>query len=116
SGTHMTASEPEEGRGADSEGERSAPPAGLSETGGRWRDNNTGLTRAYLLAQRAARALVRGVHTNWRRSLHLRVISTTLVLSLLVMAGLGYVLISEVRGGLLDAKVDAAVNDHRAGL
>ncbi|GAA1468746.1 MtrAB system histidine kinase MtrB [Nocardiopsis exhalans] len=116
----MTASEPEEGRGSDSAGDRSVPASGLPATGdgsgGSWRDNNTGLTRAYLLAQRAARALVRGVHTNWRRSLHLRVISTTLVLSLLVMAGLGYVLISEVRGGLLDAKINAAVNDHRAGL
>ncbi|WP_017583251.1 MtrAB system histidine kinase MtrB [Nocardiopsis valliformis] len=116
----MTASEPEEGRGNDSAGDRSVPASGLPATGdgsgGSWRDNNTGLTRAYLLAQRAARALVRGVHTNWRRSLHLRVISTTLVLSLLVMAGLGYVLISEVRGGLLDAKINAAVNDHRAGL
>ncbi|WP_460775657.1 MtrAB system histidine kinase MtrB [Nocardiopsis nanhaiensis] len=112
----MTASEPEEGRVADSSTEPSVPSTGLSENGGRWRDNNSGLTRAYLLAQRAARALVRGVHTNWRRSLHLRVISTTLVLSLLVMAGLGYVLISEVRGGLLEAKTNAAVNDHRAGL
>ncbi|GAB3733016.1 two-component system sensor histidine kinase MtrB [Nocardiopsis nanhaiensis] len=101
---------------ADSSTEPSVPSTGLSENGGRWRDNNSGLTRAYLLAQRAARALVRGVHTNWRRSLHLRVISTTLVLSLLVMAGLGYVLISEVRGGLLEAKTNAAVNDHRAGL
>lgn len=116
----MSASEPEEGRSHDPEGGRSAPASGLPATGdgsgGSWRDNNTGLTRSYLLAQRAARGLVRGVHTNWRRSLHLRVISTTLVLSLLVMAGLGYVLISEVRGGLLDAKINAAVNDHRAGL
>jgi two-component system sensor histidine kinase MtrB len=116
----MTASEPEEGRGNDSVGDRSVPASGLPAagegSGGSRRANNTGLTRAYLLAQRAARALVRGVHSNWRRSLHLRVISTTLVLSLLVMAGLGYVLISEVRGGLLDAKINAAVNDHRAGL
>ncbi|MFE9242766.1 MtrAB system histidine kinase MtrB [Nocardiopsis sp. NPDC006938] len=111
----MTASVPEEGRGADFEGERTTPPSGLPESGG-WRDGNTGLTRSYLLAQRAARALVRGAHTNWRRSLHLRVISTTLVLSLLVMAGLGYVLVSEVRSGLLDAKTNTAVNDHRAGL
>ena len=79
-------------------------------------DNGNGLTRAYLFAQHAARALVRGVQTNWRRSLHLRVISTTLVLSLLVMAGLGYVLLSQVRGGLLEAKINTAVNDHSAGL
>ncbi|MFB8765723.1 MtrAB system histidine kinase MtrB [Nocardiopsis alba] len=113
----MTVSEPEEGRAADPEGVRSVPSSGgLSEAGGRRREQTTGLTRAYFLAQRAARALVSFVHTNWRRSLYLRVISTTLVLSLVVMAGLGYVLISEVRGGLLEAKTSAAVNDHRAGL
>ncbi|MFL1380344.1 MULTISPECIES: MtrAB system histidine kinase MtrB [unclassified Nocardiopsis] len=115
----MTAAAPEEQRGADPEGERPPRPSGRSESGGRRRDardTDSGLTRAYLFAQRAARALVRGVHTNWRRSLHLRVISTTLVLSLLVMAGLGYVLISQVRSGLLDAKIATAVNDHRAGL
>ncbi|MDT0332122.1 MtrAB system histidine kinase MtrB [Nocardiopsis lambiniae] len=113
----MTAAAPEEERGAaGSEGGRSAPPSGRPESGGRRTDPGSGLTRAYLFAQRAARALVRGAHTNWRRSLHLRVISTTLVLSLLVMAGLGYVLISQVRSGLLDAKIGTAVNDHRAGL
>ncbi|WP_433699989.1 MtrAB system histidine kinase MtrB [Nocardiopsis sp. CA-288880] len=112
----MTAGTPEEERGADSEGQRSVPPSGLPAPGGRWRDGETGLTRTYLFAQRAARALVRGVHTNWRRSLHLRVISTTLVLSLLVMVGLGYAMISQVRGGLLDAKIATAVTDHRAGL
>ncbi|MFV2197496.1 MtrAB system histidine kinase MtrB [Nocardiopsis sp. LOL_012] len=79
-------------------------------------DQSSGLTRVYLLSQRAARALVRVVQANWRRSLHLRVISTTLVLSLVVMLGLGYVLVSQVRGGLLDAKIATAVNDHRAGL
>ncbi|WP_150239114.1 MtrAB system histidine kinase MtrB [Nocardiopsis quinghaiensis] len=112
----MTAGTPEEERATASEGRRSGPSAGPPETGGRWRDSGTGLTRAYLFAQRAARALVRGVHTNWRRSLHLRVISTTLVLSLVVMVGLGYVLISQVRTGLLDAKIATAVTDHRAGL
>ncbi|MFD6953337.1 two-component sensor histidine kinase [Nocardiopsis sp. TSRI0078] len=112
----MTAGTPEEERTTASEGQRSGASSGPPETGGRWRDSGTGLTRAYLFAQRAARALVRGVHTNWRRSLHLRVISTTLVLSLVVMAGLGYVLISQVRSGLLDAKIATAATDHRAGL
>ncbi|WP_159940602.1 MULTISPECIES: MtrAB system histidine kinase MtrB [unclassified Nocardiopsis] len=111
----MTAGTPEEER-SPSTGQRAGAPSGPPASGGRWRDSGTGLTRAYLFAQRAARALVRGVHTNWRRSLHLRVISTTLVLSLVVMVGLGYVLISQVRGGLLDAKISTAVTDHRAGL
>ncbi|MBE2999844.1 HAMP domain-containing histidine kinase [Nocardiopsis sp. HNM0947] len=110
----MTAAPQEEERGTDPEGERSDPPSGVPGDDGR--DGGSGLTRAYLFAQRAARALVKGVQSRWRRSLHLRVISTTLVLSLLVMAGLGYVMLSQVRGGLLDAKIDTAVNDHRAGL
>ena len=110
----MTAGRPEDERATASEVQ--SPPSGSSRPGGRRRDNGTGLTRAYLFAQRAARALVRGVHTNWRRSLHLRVISITLVLSLVVILGLGYVLISQVRSGLLDAKIGTAVTDHRAGL
>lgn len=106
----------EEERGAEPETDRPGPSSGLPEDGERESDGSTGFTRAYLLAQRAARALVRGVRSRWRRSLHLRVISTTLVLSLVVMAGLGHVLLSQVREGLLDAKIDTAVNDHRAGL
>lgn len=110
----MTTAPSEEGREVAPDEERTGTPSGSDEpTGG---DGGNGLTRAYLFAQRAARALVRGVQTNWRRSLHLRVISTTLVLSLLVMAGVGYVLLAQVRDGLLEAKTSTAVNDHRAGL
>ncbi|MCY9785560.1 MtrAB system histidine kinase MtrB [Nocardiopsis sp. EMB25] len=110
----MTSAAPEEDREADPGEDRAAPAPGAPAD--KARDTSTGLTRAYAFAQRAARALVRGVQTNWRRSLHLRVISTTLVLSLVVMIGLGYVLVSQVRGGLLEAKIDTSVNDHRAGL
>ncbi|MFI6574409.1 MtrAB system histidine kinase MtrB [Nocardiopsis sp. NPDC050513] len=110
----MTPAVPEDDRGADPGEGRSAPATGVpaDESG----DPGSSLTRTYAFAQRAARALVRGVQTNWRRSLHLRVISTTLVLSLVVMVGLGYVLVSQVRSGLLEAKISTAVNDHRAGL
>ncbi|MBB6170138.1 two-component system sensor histidine kinase MtrB [Nocardiopsis mwathae] len=74
------------------------------------------LLRGYLAAQRAARGLVRAVHTRWRRSLELRVVTTTLVLSALVSAGLGVVLIDQVKSGLLEAKEQAALNYHKAGL
>ncbi len=107
----MTTAPSKEERKATPGKERTGASSGAA--GG---DSGNGLTRAYLFAQRAARALVRGVQINWRRSLHLRVISTTLVLSLLVMAGVGYVLLSQVRSGLLEAKINTAVNDHRAGL
>src|SRR5690625_3890401 len=110
----MTAASQEDEREADPGEERPGPSSGVS--GDEGRDGNSGLTRAYLFAQRAARALVQGVQNRWRRSLHLRVISTTLVLSLLVMVGISYVMLTQVRSGLLDTKIDTAVNDHRAGL
>ncbi|MDA0566157.1 HAMP domain-containing histidine kinase [Streptomonospora sp. S1-112] len=72
--------------------------------------------RCYLAAQRAARALVRGVHHRWRRSLQLRVVTTTLLISALVTAVLGFFLVQQVLTGLLDAKREAALNDHKAGL
>ncbi|MUL39957.1 HAMP domain-containing histidine kinase [Streptomonospora sp. PA3] len=72
--------------------------------------------RCYLSAQRGARALVRGVHSRWRRSLQLRVVTTTLLISALVTAVLGFFLVQQVLTGLLDAKREAALNDHKAGL
>ncbi|MBV2362099.1 MtrAB system histidine kinase MtrB [Streptomonospora nanhaiensis] len=72
--------------------------------------------RCYLTAQRAARALVRGVHHRWRRSLQLRVVTTTLLISALVTAVLGFFLVQQVLTGLLEAKREAALNDHKAGL
>ncbi|QBI52750.1 MtrAB system histidine kinase MtrB [Streptomonospora litoralis] len=72
--------------------------------------------RCYLAAQRGARALVRGVHQRWRRSLQLRVVTTTLLISALVTAVLGFFLVQQVLTGLLDAKREAALNDHKAGL
>ncbi|RNL81530.1 MtrAB system histidine kinase MtrB [Halostreptopolyspora alba] len=74
------------------------------------------LRGGYLVAQRAARGLVRAVHSRWRRSLQLRVVSTTLVISAAVTAVLGFFLIQQVQSGLLDAKEDAALSDHKAGL
>ncbi|GAA3751154.1 two-component system sensor histidine kinase MtrB [Salinactinospora qingdaonensis] len=74
------------------------------------------LRQGYLTAQRLARGLVRGVHSRWRRSLQLRVVTTTLVISAFVTAVLGFFLMQQVQAGLLDAKQNAALNDHHAGL
>ncbi|ASU85472.1 sensor histidine kinase [Nocardiopsis gilva YIM 90087] len=92
------------------------PPEGEDAVLSRWQQALELLLRGYLAAQRAARALVRGVHTRWRRSLELRVVTTTLVLSALVTAGLGIVLIDQVKSGLLEAKEQAALNYHKVGL
>jgi two-component system sensor histidine kinase MtrB len=52
----------------------------------------------------------------WRRSLLLRVTLTTLALSALVMAMLGFLLLSRVTTGLLDAAERTAVTEASAGL
>jgi two-component system sensor histidine kinase MtrB len=51
----------------------------------------------------------------WRRSLHLRVVTTTILLSAAVIAVLGSVLVSRIAHGLLDAKVQAALADAATG-
>jgi two-component system, OmpR family, sensor histidine kinase MtrB len=72
-----------------------------------------------ITALRVRGATVRGaaqVRYAWRRSLHLRVVITTLVLSALVVSVLGYVLMSRLTTGLLDAKQRSAVDEARAGI
>ncbi len=51
----------------------------------------------------------------WRRSLQLRVVTTTIVLSLVVIVILGNVLLARVADGLLDAKVQAALTEAADG-
>ncbi|GAA3759871.1 two-component system sensor histidine kinase MtrB [Spinactinospora alkalitolerans] len=92
------------------------PPEGEVVAPSRWQWGAGALRSGYLVAQRAARALVRGVHSRWRRSLQLRVVTTTLVISALVTAVLGFFLMQQIQTGLLTAKQEAALNDHHAGL
>ncbi len=58
----------------------------------------------------------RWVRRIWRSSLLLRVTTTTLALSILVMAALGFSLLSRVTSGLLEAKDRASVGEAAAGL
>ena len=51
----------------------------------------------------------------WRRSLQLRVVTTTTLFSVLAIAVLGNVLITRVRDGLLDVKVQAALEEAGNG-
>lgn len=60
--------------------------------------------------------LPRAVRRLWRRSLFIRVTSTTLILSIVVVAALGLLLLSRVTTGLLDAKERSAVGEASAGL
>jgi two-component system sensor histidine kinase MtrB len=51
----------------------------------------------------------------WRQSIQLRLVATTLLLSLGVVLMLGVVVIGQVRNGLLDAKVKSAVSQAEGG-
>lgn len=67
------------------------------------------MSRVLLFLPRAIRRL-------WRRSLFIRVTSTTLVLSIVVVGALGFLLLSRVTTGLLEAKERSAVGEATAGL
>ena len=51
----------------------------------------------------------------WRRNIQLRVVATTLLMSLGVVLLLGFVVIGQVRNGLLDAKGKAAQSQAAGG-
>jgi len=59
---------------------------------------------------------MRRFRSAWRRSLTLRVVSTTLIASLLVVGLLGYLLLSRVTAGLLEAKQRSSLTEATAGL
>ena len=58
----------------------------------------------------------RWVRSFWRRSLLIRVITTTVVLSLLVVGALGYLLLGRVTSGLLNSKETISVGQAAAGV
>jgi two-component system, OmpR family, sensor histidine kinase MtrB len=55
------------------------------------------------------------IRTRWRSSLYLRVVATTLALSMLVVVVLGQVLMGRITSGLLDAKQRASLVEAQAG-
>src|SRR6202034_4252190 len=57
--------------------------------------------------RRWQRYAVAQVNSRWHRSLQFRVVSTTLVLSALVIAVLGFFLVQSIAGGLLSAAESA---------
>ncbi len=59
---------------------------------------------------------VRRVRATWRQSLMLRVTSATLALSIIVVALLGFLLLSRVTAGLLDSTQRSALVEASAGL
>jgi two-component system sensor histidine kinase MtrB len=53
--------------------------------------------------------------SRWRRSIQLRVVTTTLVVSSAVVALLGFIVLQQVARGVLEAKTNAARAEARAG-
>ncbi|HKA68383.1 MAG TPA: MtrAB system histidine kinase MtrB [Actinomycetes bacterium] len=60
--------------------------------------------------------LFRRVVFAWRRSIQLRVVGSTLLLSLVVLVLLGQLLVGQIRDGLLEAKTKISVAEARTGL
>lgn len=78
--------------------------------GGR-RINRGPIDRLLALLRRALAAVGRATGQIWRRSVQTRVIVSTLVLSFVVLLILGFVLISQITGRLLDAKQEVATEE-----
>jgi two-component system, OmpR family, sensor histidine kinase MtrB len=74
------------------------------------------LVRPRLVPLPAWRARLRRISDRWRRSLQLRVITTTLVLSAIVVSVLGYVLMQHLVTELYNDKVQSSVNIVDYGL
>ena len=66
--------------------------------------------------RRWARAVLGRLRRRWHRSLQLRVVATTLVISAVVVAVLGFFLVQQITGGLLANERKAALTQTSAGL
>lgn len=60
--------------------------------------------------------VIRPVHRQWRRSLTLRVVASTLIASAIVVGILGVLLLDQVGRGLVDAKRKASLAEFAAGV
>ena len=75
-----------------------------------------GFKRWLRVGRRWQRSVVAQIKLRWHRSLQLRVVSTTLVLSVLVIAVLGFFLVQSVAAGLLNSAENSADAQVRDGL
>ena len=74
-----------------------------------------GMRRVLFTGRRWQRHLVAQLRSRWHRSLQLRVVSTTLVLSALVIAVLGFFLVQSIAAGLETSAENSAINQVRNG-
>ncbi|MFF0743268.1 MtrAB system histidine kinase MtrB [Streptomyces sp. NPDC004111] len=99
-------------------GSRTERPAGAergtSRLGRLLQDGAPGGPVLRLVVRLVRRPLLPAVRL-WRRNIQLRVVAATLLMSLGVVLLLGFVVISAVRNGLLNSKMEAAQNQARGG-
>jgi two-component system, OmpR family, sensor histidine kinase MtrB len=74
-----------------------------------------GVQRWLFTGRRWQRHIVGQLRSRWHRSLQLRVVSTTLVLSALVIAVLGFFLVQSIAAGLLTSAENSAISQVRNG-
>ena len=72
--------------------------------------------RGYGAVRRRLRRTERVMLTRWRRSLQLRVVSTTMAISAVVVALLGFFLMQQIQSTLLETKRQAALYEALGGL
>ncbi|MER6349933.1 MtrAB system histidine kinase MtrB [Streptomyces sp. NPDC001595] len=104
-------------------GTRAGRPVGRKAAGSRWgRFLGGGLLQGGVQGSPVLRLFMRWVRRPllpvmrlWRRNIQLKVVATTLLMSLGVVLLLGFVVIGQVRNGLLDAKVNAAQSQATGG-
>ncbi|MEU0214191.1 MtrAB system histidine kinase MtrB [Streptomyces sp. NPDC006265] len=104
-------------------GARPERPVGRKKSGSRWaRFLESGLLQGGVQGSPVIRLLMRWVRRPllpvmrlWRRNIQLKVVVTTLLMSLGVVLLLGFVVIGQVRNGLLDAKVKASQSQATGG-
>ncbi|MGW1213404.1 MtrAB system histidine kinase MtrB [Streptomyces sp. NPDC002499] len=104
-------------------GARAGRPVGPETAGSRWGDLlEGGLLQGGVQGSPVLRLFMRWLRRPllpvmrlWRRNIQLKVVVTTLLMSLGVVLLLGFVVIGQVRNGLLDAKVKASQSQATGG-
>ncbi|MGV9454987.1 MtrAB system histidine kinase MtrB [Streptomyces sp. NPDC003635] len=104
-------------------GTRGGRPVGRGTAGSRWgRFLEGGLLQGGVQGSPVLRLFMRWIRRPllpvmrlWRRNIQLKVVVTTLLMSLGVVLLLGFVVIGQVRNGLLDAKVNASQSQATGG-
>ncbi len=79
----------------------------------------SGSSRLRVVASRVRRTIrrvLRRATQRWRRSIQVRVVSSTLVVSAIVVALLGFVVLQQVKEGLIQAKLRSSVAEEALGV